>query len=459
MRASVRAEESGIPTVSLVCDGFVQQGDLTASGLGMQNLPFAAHPGHVHFKSAEELQRNVQTIIVDEIVNGLTVQPKEVGLSQEPKPCEIIFKGTFEDVNQFFYSKEWADGLPIVPPTLEKIQQFLTYHDGPADEVIGVLLPDKREATPWNIAANGVMAGCRPEYMPVLVAVVRAMADPQFGQEHLGNTPGTEVLITINGPIIKDLGFNFGQGATRVGFQANTSIGRFWRLYLRNVAGFLLHKTDKATFGRTWMVALAENEDAVSKIGWPPMSVDQGFKAGDNVITINSCTSTDSVSGVGAATAEETLNRIGARIVDIQVYFFSPNASGCRVRPQVLLSPSIAEAIAKGGYSKARMKQYLYEHATFAVRRFEQLRPAHKSLCDDVEHGRLPKCYCESTDPDRKVPIVWSPDDFIITVSGDPARDNCFICSQNGYIGYPVSKKVELPREWAALLQEIRNGK
>jgi len=134
--------------------------------------------------------------------------------------------------------------------------------------VIGKLLPDNREATIWNVAVNGVMAGCRPEYMPVLVAIVEAMTDPEFGQEHLGHTPGTETLIIINGQIIKDLDFNCEQGALRPGFQANTSIGRFWRLYLRNVAGFLPHKTDKGCFGSNFRVVLAENEDAVASMGW-----------------------------------------------------------------------------------------------------------------------------------------------------------------------------------------------
>ena len=131
------------------------------------------------------------------------------------------------------------------------------------------------------------MAGCRPEYMPILVALDRgACAIPIYGVEHSGNTPGADTLIILNGPIIKELGFNYTQGALRDGFLPNTSVGRFWRLYLRNVAGFLPHKTDKATFGNTWRVVLAENEDVLAKIGWEPNSVEMGFEAGDNTVTI-----------------------------------------------------------------------------------------------------------------------------------------------------------------------------
>ena len=190
-----------------------------------------------------------------------------------------MFEGSFEEVNRLFLENGWSDGLPIVPPTKDKIDEFLAFTDLPPDEAIGKLLPDNRAATIWSVAVNGVMAGCRPEYMPILVALVEAMADPQYGVEHSGNTPGAETLIILNGPIIKQLGFNYKQGALRDGFQPNTSIGRFWRLYLRNVAGFLLHKNDKATFGNTWRVVLAENEDSLARMSWPTVAADMGAPA------------------------------------------------------------------------------------------------------------------------------------------------------------------------------------
>ena len=393
--------------------------------------------------------------MVDQVINGLTVQPKE-GKSRtpsEPEIKEIVFTGTFDEVNSFFYDSEWSDGLPIVPPTVERIEKFLKYTDHSPDESIGTLLPDKREATAWNIAANGVMAGCRPEYMPVLMAIVEAMADPEFGIEHLGHNPGTEALIIINGPIIKELKFNYEQGALRVGFQANTSIGRFWRLYLRNVPGFIPHKTDKGTFGGTWRVVLAENEDVLAAIGWEPLSVDQGFKNGDNVITVSSCMSTDLVYGIalsmeGSDKVKVILDKLAARIVDIQILCFLSRLVSPRIRPIISLSPMIAEVIAKGGYSKAELKKYFFEHCTFQVNRFESLWPTNGSISNAVEDGRLPKFYFESSDPNRLVPIVSSPDDFIITVSGDPGAGNCFLGSQNGKNGYPVSKKIELPANW-----------
>ena len=454
MRASIEVENLGYPTVSLVCSGFASQGKAIAASSGVSDLPLAAYPGQINLHTAEELIKNVEAVLVDQVLAGLTVQPGEVRQPVQSDPRGIVFSGQFDGVNRFFYEKGWSDGLPIVPPTMESVAEFLKYTERQDDEVIGVLLPEQREATPKNIAINGVMAGCRPEYLPVLIAIVEAMLEPKFGQEHLGHTPGTEVLITLNGPIIKQLGFNYEQGALRDGFQANTSIGRFWRLFLRNVAGILPHETDKATFGGTWRVVLAENEDAVAEMGWQPMSVDRGFKEGENVITITSCTCADSAFAMGADTAVGILNKLAARIVDVNLRLFGLYWHGPGVKPQIILSPCIAEAIARGGFSKEGMRQYLYEHAVFPAKRFESVFYHHGTLCDAVRLGKLPVRYGESEDPNRLVPITGSPDDFMITISGDSARDNCFICGQNGFIGYPASKKVKLPLNWEGLLKE-----
>ena len=266
LRASAVCEAAGFPTSSLTCEGFVRQAAVTAVGIGMPNIPIALVPGHIGTKSAGELRRDILEVTTDEVIRNLTVAPAAKADSAEPAPREIVVKGGFKAVNRYFIEHELSDGLPIVPPTREDVEAFLRYTDRDPDESLGTLLPDKRSATIWSIAVNGVMAGCRPEYMPILVALIEAMCDPQYGVEHSGNTPGGDTLIILNGPIIKSLDFNYTQGVLRDGFLPNTSIGRFWRLYLRNVAGFLLHKTDKATFGNTWRVVLAENEDVLARI-------------------------------------------------------------------------------------------------------------------------------------------------------------------------------------------------
>lgn len=170
------------------------------------------------------------------------------------------------------------------------MEEFLTFTSRSPDEIIGICLPDYREATIWNVAVNEVMAGCRPEYMPVLIAAVEAITDPFFHLEDGGATPGWEPLLIVNGPVIKYLDFNSGSGVMRAGRQANTSIGRVLRLFMRNVPGQRIPPgvTDKASIVYTFNVALAENEDAVGEIGWEPFSVDRGYSRGENVVTVQS---------------------------------------------------------------------------------------------------------------------------------------------------------------------------
>ena len=193
-------------------------------------------------------------------------------------------------MNEYFLEKEWSEGLPIVPPTLEKVDAFMKFTDRKPDEVLGIVKPENRKATVWSVAVNGVMSGCRPEYMPILVAITEAMCDPYFAQENLGHTPATECIIILSGSLVKQLEFNCTQGVLRPGFQANTSIGRFWRMYLRNVCGFLPHKTDKGCYGDNFRIVLAENDEYLEEIGWQPYRVDRGFAKEDNVITVMTLT-------------------------------------------------------------------------------------------------------------------------------------------------------------------------
>ena len=225
-------------------------------------------PGHVGTQSDAELTENIYGVTLDDVVKNLTEAPRDVETVEDPAPRDIVLSGTIDEINRLFIENEWSDGLPIIPPTAERVKAFLEFTDRDPGEVLAVLLPDSRAATVWSVAVNGVMAGCRPEYMPVVVALIEAMGDPNYGVEHSGNTPGGETLITINGPLAAQLRFNDEQGVLRDGFQPNTSVGRFWRLALRNLTGFLLHKNDKCTFGNTWRVVMAENEAVLEEIGW-----------------------------------------------------------------------------------------------------------------------------------------------------------------------------------------------
>ncbi len=460
LRVSAVAEKAGVPSASLVCEGFVGQAGTTSVGLGVPNLPLARVPGHVDSQSVDELRENIVQTTLDDIISSLT-QPQVAAVSSnEPARGDVVFEGGFDDVNRLFYENGWSDGLPIVPPTRERIDAFMACTDLDPDESLGVLLPDARRATPWMVAVNGVMAGCRPQYMPILVALARAMANPDYGVEHSGNTPGAETLIVLNGPIVKQLGFNYEQGALRDGFQANTSVGRFWRLLMINGAGFHLHKNDKGTYGNTFRVVLAENEDVLAEIGWEPLSADRGVEAGANAVTIARFTGGDVIVSAFGADAHSVLPYLTDGVLKQHGWelVFTAGIANGTLCPMLVLSPVLARTIAASGFSRRDVKRYLFEHARLSASRFERyigewtnLVPGGRTLGELVALGKAPAVLAESDDPERLVPIVARPEDFMITVTGDPLRTNAYAFAQNGMLGYPVTERIELPRDWDRL--------
>jgi hypothetical protein len=461
LRASAAGEAAGVPSSTLVCEGFMGLAAASSIGLGMPNLPVARVVGHPGVQSKEMLERNILEVTLEQVLDNLLKAPKVAGADHEPGARDIVVKGGFQEINDYFYDNGLSDGLPVVPPTRERVEQFLRCTDRDPGESLGALLPDSRAATLWSIAVNGVMAGCRPEYMPVLVALIEAMADPAYGVEHSGNTPGGETLIIVNGPIIKQLGFNYTQGVMRDGFRPNTAIGRFWRLYLRNVAGFLPHQNDKATFGNTWRVVVAENEDVLKRIGWEPNSADFGFAADDSTVTIARYTGGNHISSVSGATPEQMMPYLDDAMVkqySWQIMFTVGQGMGT-LRPLMLLSPIIAETIAGWGWSKRDLKRHLFDHARIPAHQFERIlrdwtqKPTW-NLAEEAKAGRIPNVFHASNDPNRMVPLVWKPEDYMLAVTGDLTRNSVYIFAHNGVLGYPVAKRIVLPKGWERMLSK-----
>lgn len=435
----------------------------SALGMGMPGLGLAMLPGHPDVQSGDELERHVMEVTIDHIIARLTQSDTLEQAVEEPAPRSVVFEGSLDEVNQYFYENLWTDGLPIVPPTRERVLAFLAFTERAPDQALGTLLPEKRTATVWSVAVNGVMAGCRPEYMPILLALVDAMADPEYGVEHSGNTPGAETQIVINGPIVKELSFNFEQGALRDGFQANTSIGRFWRLYLTNVVGFQRHQNDKATFGGTWRVVMAENHDALADLGWSGLCADLGLPQGENGVFVSRFTGGKVVASVYGATADECLPYLADALVGISTWelIFTVGMTVGKYKPLLVLSPIVAKVLARSGLGKADVQARLFELARIPAARFEQymgaftnLVPGRRKLSDLVMLGKAPKAFGAGRDPSRLVPIVVRPEDILIAVSGDPLRTNCYVMAHNGFLGFPTVKPIELPTRWRALLRD-----
>ena len=451
LRTNAACEAAGIPSASIVCEGFISQANATSVGLGFPGIALAMVPGHTGIQGPEEVRRNILEVTLDRVVACLTCDGELGEISAEPDAQDIVCSGTSREINQFFLERSWGDGLPITPPTRERVDEFLRFTPRSPQESLGVLLPDNRLATVWNVAVNGVMAGCRPEYMPVLLALAEAMADPGYGVEHSGNTPGAETLIILNGPVTRLLDFNFTQGVMRDGFQPNTSVGRFWRLYLRNVAGFLPHKTDKATYGNTWRVVVPENEEALSKLGWKSIAMEMGFARDDSTVTVARYTGGDVVASLSGSTPEEILSYLADAVfrhISWQLTFTVGSGPGS-LRPLILLTPILAETIARAGWSKYDIKKYLFDTARIPAHEFEHHMQEWNSrpvwnLLEEARKGNIPVLFAESDDPNRRVPLVWEPEHYMIAITGDPLRTNAYVFAHNGYLGFPTTRKIDV---------------
>jgi hypothetical protein len=467
LRASAAIERGGFPTVSIVSTGFLKQAEVVARGLGLPDLKIAHYPGTPMVDSSEALRAKVERDLLPQIVAGFLERDSvHAGdeREKEPGPRAIVYRGTLEEVTEHFYAQMWTDGLPIVPPTIAHIERFLRFTDRAPDEVIGVCPPENREATVWNIAATGVMAGCRPEYMPLLIAIVEAVTDSEFRMQDAGSTPGWEPLITVSGPIADALDFNSGASVMRIGRRANGSVGRFLRLLLRNMAGFRFAPGagDKGSIAQNFFVALAENEVACRDIGWPPYAADRGFAAGENVVTVQSVVSVSPPIYTGSDDPLEHA-RLLAEVIGQSCAYWSPVAMGyAKYHPLLVLGPSIAKVFAVRGWCKDDIRRYLYDNAWITAEDAERyayyVGLTGFSLKNQVGKGLLPAEYCASDDPKRRVRVFLRPEWIGIVVAGDPGRNQSKCYASNHTQGPPVSRTVALPRNWDALIAPLRAG-
>jgi hypothetical protein len=461
MRACAIAEAAGVRALAVVSSGFVRQAQSLARSLGIAGVWVSEYPGVIPVDSTEELGDKVRTVLVPSLLAGLAAERDDEPVSPpEPDPRSIAFAGTLDEVQDYFVDQSWSDGLPVIPPTIDRIQRFLEYTDRDTDEVLGVLRPGEREASVWAVAVNGVMAGCRPEYMPVLLAVTEAVADPEFAVEDAGSTPGWEPLVILSGRLAKELDFNAGAGVMRVGRRANTTVGRFLRLLLRNVADLRIPPgdTDKASVGYSFNVAMAEDEDAIDTLGWEPFRVDRGFGREQDVVTVQSVVAISPPIYSSGTTALDHLETIAYLLgATCGPWAFTGVWFG-RWHPLLVLGPAVAKAFADDGWGKDDIRRYLFEHLTMPARWFDRYAAdvisARTSLQDLVDQGLAPSRYAESEDPERPVPLLVREEWTGIVVAGDSGRNQSRAYINNHKQGPPVSRPVVLPRRWAELRAE-----
>ncbi len=391
----------------------------------------AEYPSTIAIDSEAVIRENFEKKTFAEIIEALTkpVRKSEGGEKAISKGAVGQIEGTLEEINALFYKKNLTDGLPVIPPAVEKVEEFLKYTDRSPHEEIAVVPPGNLAATALIIAANGVMAGCRPEHMPILIAAVEAIADPHYDLEQNGTTAGLNPFLIINGPIIKQLGLEHGVGLVSRG--PNPAIGRALGLIIRNVAGFIPGEQQMGTFGYILPFVLAEDEEGSP---WEPFHVGHGFDRNTSTVTVGG-TFNWGGQAFPSGTDPEGLLKIICREIVKHVNLSIQTLFGELTMCTVVINPSVAQNIARGGYSKKDAEKYLFENSRVKIGEI-----SFESKYGNAEGGfqtirglmakdwDTPKDWADLEDqPDVTVPVMAYPGLTHIVVCGDRTRNKAMV--------------------------------
>ena len=385
--------------------GFVNDAHSAASGKGMPGVRVLGTSVACESTEAEDIKSGIDKVF-EEIIAGLTrpltEEEKSPRADVEAQP-RIAFKGTYDEVNQFFYRKGWGDGLPIVPPSEAAVEEMMKGTDLPPDHIVAKIIPRMGKATIEKIAVNAVMAGALPTHMPVLIAAVEAVSDPKTRFDTFEVSTGSWApLLVINGPIRKDIHINCSSGALSPGDLANASIGRALGLIVKNIGGARKGIEDMGTLGNPakYALVLGENEE---ESPWEPLHFEFGYEKDDNTLTVlfpNRYTQT--------IPAQTNAEGIATTLADM-----GPGALSC-----MIVIPDHARIFSSEGWSKKQVKEFIMERSASR---------------DSRRPGRLQN------------------EDFIIVVAGGPGVWMGLLQSAGGFGNYFVTKEIKLPGNWEAL--------
>ncbi|HYM31443.1 MAG TPA: thioredoxin family protein [Candidatus Cybelea sp.] len=261
--------------------------------------------------------------------------------------------GSGEDEMEACYERGWTDGLPVVPPTETRVLRMLQGTNRSADEVVGIVPPDLAPCTVEKVAINAVMAGAKPEYMPVILAALEAALIDEFGMHGvLCTTMFAGPVLIVNGPVAKAIGMNSAGNALGQGNRANAAIGRALQLIIRNVGGGRPGEVDRATLGTPgkYTFCFAEAEDSP----WEPLSVERGFARGASTVTVFAGEGVQGIVDQKSRTPESLARSfaLSLRAVDHPKLAMMGDAL-------LVVSPEHSRVFIEAGWSKARLRQEL----------------------------------------------------------------------------------------------------
>ncbi|BAS26212.1 thiol-disulfide oxidoreductase [Limnochorda pilosa] len=356
-------------------------------------------------------------------------------LGKPPYPADVFeFRGTYAQVNELFLNQGWSLGLPIVPPTVDRVQEMLTGTSHAASEVVWDGVPPRMGTlTVELVAALGVMAGCTPEHMPLLLAVVEALASPEYNwRAQTTTTHPVAPLVLVNGPIRHEVGVASGAGAAGGGHLTNVCVGYFINLLGDVVGGSKApdpDKTDQGWAGNIVATVVGENEEANP---WQPYHVEMGFMAADSVVTVAGGSPPGNNSDHSSTHARDLVENLAVTVAGQRA------GLGCLrdVDGFLLLTPEHAATIAHDGWGKDDIRRGLWEYARYPYRLYPG-KPGGKSAppftCDPPQEWG-------AVSDETPVPPMDAPESIHIAVVGGPGKHSQY---WDGQFAPPVSVLVD----------------
>ena len=304
------------------------------------------------------------------------------------------------DAIEFCFAQGWTDGLPVVPPTPGRVSAMLeAARLAPAHQV-AFITHRSVSITAEKVAINAVMAGCKPEYMPVVVAAVEGIGDPRWSYHGPGtSTGGAAVLLIVNGPIARELDINAGDNLFGPGWRANLTIGRALRLVMRNVCGSLPGLLDRGTLGHPGKLSyvIAENE---AESPWTALHVERGFQPTQSTVTVMAAESPHQFYNQLSSTAEGVLTTLADAMR-------LSGGAGRQPHYAIVIAGEHMRTIAQSGWGKKDIRQFLFEHTQNS---HAHLKRTHR-IPGTIQPG----------DDTKLRPQVASPDDMLVVAAGGRA--------------------------------------
>lgn len=313
------------------------------------------------------------------------------------------------DEFEIWFEKGVTDGLPVVPPTRERVERMLAGTRRGPDELVGEMPPNYGRLSVEKAAINAVMAGCRPEYLPVVLAAAECACDPAFNLHGMSaSTHFAAPLIVVNGPVRARIGLNSSFGVFGPGYRANATIGRALRLCMINIGGARPGETSMSTFGHPgrYTYCIAEHEEASP---WPPFHVSRGLAAGASAVTLFAGEAPHGISDHASRTARQLSGSIGWSMASMWNSKHFPLYS----HTMLVVGPEHARTFADDGWTRAQLARHLWE----------TVRVPFRTLLPDDDHGEGTNLRYGRTPPppDAMVSKFPSPEEIHIVVAGGTA--------------------------------------